>query len=246
MARDVLRDRLGVEVRRVTPPPTPHKQTLVHEVDEVFNEICATAEERSGEAAMTRSRMFNLVQVLDLTRQRQASGLYVECGCYRGASSYVLNRYLQMEDPTFGGEGFHIFDSFEGISELSVEDRPADQAIPWPRHKGLISSPLKVTRRTLSDFPGVTFHPGWIPHSLGEASDGPYRFVHLDLDVHDPTRDCLELFYPRLSPGGAIVCDDYGMWRWPGVATAVDKFSEKHQAPVLRLSSGQAVILARR
>ena len=45
-------------------------------------------------------------------------------------------------------------------------------------------------------------------------------FVHLDVDLYEPTRACLDYFLPRLSPGGFVICDDYGAPTFPGAARA--------------------------
>lgn len=107
-----------------------------------------------------------------------ARGLVVECGCYKGLSTYVLCRSLQMADPTFDGQGVHVFDSFEGLSEPVAEDRIDDPTIPVlgvPRGPGLFRSTLEETRKTLSDFPAITFHKGRIPGSFRAGGHVPAR-----------------------------------------------------------------------
>ena len=36
--------------------------------------------------------------------------------------------------------------------------------------------------------------------------------MHVDVDLYEPTDEVLRYFMPRMSPGGAIVSDDYS-WR---------------------------------
>ncbi len=182
-------------------------------------------------------RLYNLAQMVDFTAG--VEGLVVECGCYRGLSSYLLSRYLAAESPSFTGASFHVFDSFEGLSPLSDHDTTRDPRV----QAGMFAASLDVVRHTLADFPDITFHQGWIPESLAAAPAGPYRLVHVDLDLHDPTRAALEFFYPLLAPGGVMVCDDFGSVRWPGARTAVEGFCSETGARLLRLSSGQAVVL---
>ena len=44
----------------------------------------------------------------------------------------------------------------------------------------------------------------------------------MDTDLYKTTRKQLEVLYPRLSLGGVLHVDDYGMC--PGVKTAVDEY----------------------
>ena len=183
-------------------------------------------------------RLYNLAQMVEFTSG--VPGLVGECGCYRGLSSYLLSRYLQAEEPSYDGASLHVFDSFQGLSPLGDHDTKRDPRVA----AGMFAASLGEVRQTLADFPGITYHPGWIPESLTGAPDGPYRLVHVDLDLHDPTRAALEFFYPRLAPGGALVCDDFGSVRWPGARTAVEGFCSETGARLLRLSSGQALVMA--
>ena len=254
-ATTVARDRLGVDIRRVPRPsaaatpgsaapatkPAVTKSTVLYEVDEQFQAVYADAAARSGGGQISQARMYNLVQALAFTRG--VDGLVAECGVYRGFSSYVLCRYLGLEDPAFTGAGFHAFDSFEGLSDLAPPDRAGDAAIPGPpREAGLFKGSLDDVRHTLADFPDVAYHQGWIPAVFDGTPEGPFRLVHVDVDLHDPTRDALAWFHPRLAPGGMMVVDDYGSIRWPGARAAVDRFGADHGVPVLPLSSAQALL----
>lgn len=253
-ARRLVREAVGIDVRRVprstapavTPPLTAggrplSKRTTIFDVDEQFHSLYSTGAQRSESGGTgADERLWQLVQVLDTTRG--IDGLIAECGFFRGLSAWGTCQYLRLEDPFFRGDGFHIFDSFEGLSEPGPQDR--DDAPGIPVTAGLYRAALEDAHRMMCDFPGVAFHQGWIPDVFSEAPDGPYRMVHVDVDLHDPTRDSVRFFYPRLAPGGALVCDDYGFIRWPGAKEAVDRLVGETGARLLRLSTGQAVLFA--
>jgi hypothetical protein len=42
-----------------------------------------------------------------------------------------------------------------------------------------------------------------------------------------------------------IVIDDYGFTSWPGVKQAVDEFCAFQHAPLIRLTTGNAILLKR-
>ncbi len=246
-----LRQVAGLDVH-LTPPANftrITKSTLHFEIDGDFIRAVDAALERTGEEAPPRGsdaylrqhqKLYSLVQALELTAD--VDGLVAECGCYRGLSALMLCCATGSD-----GAGVHLFDSFEGLSTLVAADQIEDGRVPKGRVKrqaGMFRAPVEDVRRALAAFPAVEIHKGWIPESLAGAPEGPYRFVHLDMDLHDPTAGALEFFYPRLAPGGVLVADDYGAVRWPGVRTAVDAFCTARSVRRLRLSSGQAVLFA--
>jgi hypothetical protein len=175
-------------------------------------------------------------------------GGYAECGVFRGTSSLFLCRAAQTRIPAYAGEGFHLIDSFEGISRPSDEDafdaRSKDGSIVRTSvPQGTLSAPLEVVRMSLRDFPKASLHQGWIPGVFQQLPDMQWAFVHIDVDLFEPTRDCLEYFFPRLNPGGVIVCDDYGSPMFPGARRAWDSFCEANGVPFVVLDTGQSVIL---
>ena len=48
--------------------------------------------------------------------------------------------------------------------------------------------------------------------------------MHVDVDFRQPTIDSVEFFYSRLSPGGILLCDDYGCTTCPEATEAIDGF----------------------
>lgn len=174
-----------------------------------------------------RERFYSLVQLLRKTLPLQ--GLVAECGCFRGLSSYLMCCELKRADSRFDGGSYRIFDSFQGLSEPRAEDAVDDSDpeagnLRQMTRRGQFAAPLEDVREALSAFPRIAYFPGWIPDAFPAETESRYRFVHVDVDVHQPTRDCLEYFYPRLVPGGILVCDDYG---WPGARKAIDDFSAR-------------------
>ncbi len=50
--------------------------------------------------------------------------------------------------------------------------------------------------------------------------------AHIDCDWYEPVMMCLEFIWPRLSPGGCIILDDYNDWM--GCRAAADHFIARH------------------
>lgn len=171
-------------------------------------------------------------------------GEIAECGCFRGLSSHLMLDRLKRTAGDFTGRGYHVFDSFEGLSEPSAADLVSgnDAAAERVRRmcrRGWFAAPLEIVRQGLAEFPDVHYHPGWIPSSFAGMPERRYRFVHLDLDLHDPTLAALEYFYPRLVPGAVVVCDDY---QWPGERKAIQDFCARQGISFATTPTGQAVL----
>ncbi len=80
----------------------------------------------------------------------------------------------------------------------------------------------------LSDFDFFHLYKGWIPNRFTEVEDKQFSFVHIDVDLYEPTRDSVNFFFPKLLENGVIVCDDYGLCQFPGATKAIDEFLEKN------------------
>jgi len=187
-----------------------------------------------------RDRFFLLVREFAATLE--LDGLVAECGCFRGLSSYLLCSRLKKRDPRFDGSGYRVFDSFSGLSEPQREDAndDSDAAGTHPSNvrAGRFTASLDEVRRSLAAFPGIQYFPGWIPQAFPQDA-ARYRFVHVDVDLYQPTKDSLEYFWPRLVSGGRMVCDDYN---WPGAKRAVDAFCAAHGLRARATASHQAVV----
>jgi hypothetical protein len=189
-----------------------------------------------------RARFYELCRLLEETLG--LDGDVAECGCFRGLSSSLLLARLKRANRGFSGAGYHVFDSFEGLSapapaDLATADAAAAERVRQMCKPGYFAAPLEVVKRALAGYPGVEYHPGWIPQSFEGLPERRYRFVHLDLDLHDPTLGALEYFFPRLVPGAIVVCDDYN---WPGERKAVDGFCARQGIKVATTEHGQAVL----
>lgn len=198
--------------------------------NEEFTRFLDRFEERS---LPNVDRKWMVYQLLRLSSE--LPGDTAECGVYRGATSYLICCANLAARP--GPKTHHLFDSFEGLSLPG----PADGA-HWS--KGDLRCGLEEVRRSLSNFNEVRFHPGWIPSSFVDVDDRKFSFVHIDVDLHEPTRDSLAFFYPRMTPGGIIVCDDYGISTCPGATRAVDEFLQDQPEEMLSLPDGGGFLIA--
>jgi len=130
----------------------------------------------------------------------------------------------------------HLFDSFEGLPEPGAEDGSY-----W--HAGDLACSEEAARHNLAGFSHIEYYPGWIPSRFPDVADHRFCFVHVDVDLYWPTRDSLDFFFPRLYPGGMLVCDDYGFDSCPGARRAMDEFFADRRERVIHLPTGQGMVI---
>lgn len=163
-----------------------------------------------------------------------ADGDLAECGVYKGASAWLMCRRARSTNKTI-----FLFDSFQGLS------RPSETDGTWWK-EGALSAGEEFVRKNLEEFSNFRVLPGWIPARFPEVAERRFCFLHVDVDLHEPTLKSIEFFYPRMSPGGVMLFDDYGFGTCPGARAAIDEFFADKPEPVLDLPTGQGLVIRAR
>lgn len=185
--------------------------------------------------ALIQDRRFNLYNLAKAWAP--VDGDLAECGVNVGRGSYLMLAANRGNDKHLYG-----FDSFEGLSKVVEADRPADvQTQAWQANELAVSEDF--ARDNLAAFKGrVTLLKGWIPDRFVDIADKKFSFVHVDVDLYDPTKASIEFFWPRLSAGGLIVCDDYGSRKCPGARRAMDEFAQSVGLRIAELANMQGLL----
>ena len=201
---------------------TWHQLDWWHDRD--FNAFLDRFGERDG---LNTHRKWSLWQLLRLTAG--VAGDTAECGIFEGSSSWLICAANRTREPR---PTHHLFDSFEGLSCPEGEDGGHWQA-------GSLAVSEEVVARNLAPFIGeIRFHKGWIPERFADVADRTFSFVHVDVDLYQPTRDSLLFFYDRLAPGGVLLCDDYGFSTCPGATKAIDECLAGKPEKMVALDAG--------
>lgn len=192
-----------------------------------------------------RGRYYSLYQNAVLTLDRNiGKGDVAECGVWQGHSAHMVASILKKRGFT---NKFFIFDSFQGLSEITPLD--VNELFPLSEkqieeQRSLLACSEDVVRSNLSEFDFMEYYAGWIPSRFDEVEDRKFILVHLDVDLYQPFRDSLMFFYPRLVEGGVIVFDDYGLTQFPGAKTAVDEAVEEfHPTLFYKIPTGGAFLI---
>lgn len=240
---------------RVERFPSDMGSATYWQLDAFYVQLIRDGLARDGSPDMFRTqRFYNLLQAFQSTFDVQ--GETAEAGCLFGLSSFLMCGYEKARNPAFTGAGHHLFDSFISLSYPDSQDLQQQEPNQWigqmlEKRKTATGqwpvggSFLARTRQVLADYPDLTFNVGWIPEVFQGVPRRSYRFVHVDVDLYMPTKASLDFFFPQVVPGGLVVVDDYGFTSWPGVKQAVDEFCSTWSVPLIRLTTGNAILLKR-
>jgi O-methyltransferase len=159
--------------------------------------------------------------------QRAVGGIMAEVGVFQGCSAKLIS---------LGGlpQQLHLFDTFEGLPEPGRREHAA-------MRKGHYAASLSSVKDYLKDQPNIIFHKGMFTGDDVSCADKRFSFVHLDVDLKEGTRLCLEFFYPRMLPGGVIISHDFSYLE--GVREAFTEFLESRQERFIELPSSQVMLI---
>ncbi len=192
---------------------------------EIYKRCLKRAGDQKTDNIYKLLRHLNLYSYIEDVLTRKIEGDFAECGCWNGNSLFATKLLI---DKYNSNKEIHVFDSFEGgLSDFKEEDIEGgsfytNEMIQTIRNQ-FKSSYLKLRNETKS-LKNIYLNKGWIPEVFQSQKDRSYSFVHVDVDLYEPTFESHKYFFERLTKGGIIICDDYGYKQFPGSTRAVEKF----------------------
>ena len=182
---------------------------------------------RHGKRSMLGRRLFteNLLLANSHLGKSGIRGCYVECGTWAGGLSFAMMDTLPQITE------FHLFDSFEGLPEPTIEDGEAakNPANLWHNNNKADYEDF-LQALTCTGHSNVTVHKGWFEETLPQFQPAdPIAILRLDGDWYDSTMTCLLNLYDLVMPGGLIIVDDYD--DWIGCRRALHDFISSTEAP---------------
>lgn len=215
-----------------------HKQTDIRNLP-LFGEL-AERVIRDGRVSLYYDRLFTVYQVLSSWHLRTGASEIlntVEVGVYKGGTSY----FIALLAERLGLPVRHFcFDTFEGHA---AEDINAE-VDTWHIPKAFDDTNFEAVKEYLKRFGNVSVHKGRFQNSTDFISDRKMHFVHLDMDIYEPTLFALQFLRDRMVRGGVILLDDYGFETCPGIEKAVHEFLSANQDYFgMALLGGQFILI---
>ncbi len=191
------------------------------------------------------SRAFTMIGEKRLRQLRQSvedvlrdgvPGDLIETGVWRGGAAIMMRAVLEADGDT--DRNVWLADSFRGL--------PAPNPEKYPRDAGLDLSgfhPLAVSAETVRENvravglldERMRFVEGWFSETLSHIEARAFAVIRLDGDLYESTTDALDALYPKLSPGGYLIVDDYGCFE--ACRAAVHDYRDAHgiREPIVQI-----------
>lgn len=203
-------------------PPTRERKALDLEARSDGSDWPVHAETMVGMA-----RLRNLRALLESVLADEVPGDVIETGVWRGGASIFMRGVLAAHGDT--SRRVWLADSFQGLPPPDAQRYPADEGDALHEIDflavGLDEVKANFERYGLLD-DQVRFLPGWFRDTLPGAAVERLSLLRLDGDMYESTMIALESLYPKLSPGGYVVVDDYGAIA--ACRQAVDEYRAAH------------------
>ncbi len=173
--------------------------------------------ERGGRAWLTpahtmigRKRLENIQFCVERVLADGIGGDLIETGVWRGGATIFMRGILKAHD--VADRAVWVADSFEGLPPPDAVNYPADSGLDLSTIAGLAVS-LETVRDNFARYglldDQVRFLKGYFRDTLPAAPIGRLAVLRLDGDLYESTMQSLTHLYPKLSPGGFVIVDDF-------------------------------------
>ena len=180
-----------------------------------------------GYTMIGRRRLDNLQACAEQVLAEGIPGDFMETGVWRGGATILMRAILRRH--AVADRVVWCADSFEGLPAPGEIDRELTALADFSDRDYLAVSERQVSenfaRFGLLDSQ-VRFLKGWFKDTLPAAPVKRLALLRLDGDLYESTMDALTHLYPKLSPGGFVIVDDYNSWA--GCRQAVTAYREAH------------------
>ena len=155
-------------------------------------------------------RMQNLRELCEQVLTDNIPGDFIETGIWRGGACIMMRAALKAYGDT--SRKVYCCDSFAGLPKGEPDKYPNETKAELHKYKELAVSREQVAsnfeRYGLLD-DQVVFVEGFFADTLPKLTAERFALLRLDGDMYSSTIQALEALYPKLSPGGFIIVDDY-------------------------------------
>jgi O-methyltransferase len=180
-----------------------------------------------AETMVGMQRLTSLQRCVETVLADDIPGDLIECGVWRGGACILMRAVLA----AYGDETRCVWlaDSFAGVPRPDTANYKADKWMRLDLFASILAVPEAEVRANFQRYglldDQVRFLPGWFKDTLPDAPIDRIAVLRLDGDLYESTIQALDALYPRLSPGGFCIIDDYVI---SGCRQAVTDYRAKH------------------
>jgi O-methyltransferase len=187
-------------------------------------------------------RIVSLINSVKYIVENKIPGDFVECGVWRGGSMMVIA--LTLIELGITDRNLYLYDTYQGMSEPSVEDISHDNITAEEQLSKVAKSKeyniwcystLDEVKNNLkkTNYQEARIHyiKGKVEETIPGVLPGKIALLRLDTDWYESTYHELVHLYPLLVAQGILIIDDYGHWK--GSKTATDKYFNENKQHLL-------------
>jgi len=164
--------------------------------------------------------LFQMMKNLPPKTKQEKKVHFAEVGVHRGGGSYFIAACA--EKLGIDNMQLHSFDTFEGHAAQDIQPGMDGEH----QGGGFGNVDFEDVIKYLSEFPNIAVYKGRFQDTSSQIDKNKFHFVHLDVDIYEPTLLALHFFHHRLTLHGVVIVDDYGFTTCPGVKKAISEFLE--------------------
>ncbi|MCO6008063.1 TylF/MycF family methyltransferase [Actinoallomurus purpureus] len=191
-------------------PPIPASWAPAKEYDEL-NRRLGVDWPSVAHTMIGMRRLENVESCMTTVLTDGIPGDFIETGVWRGGTCIFMRAILK----AYGIENRRVWvaDSFQGMPPADSSVHEGDRRLASDRYNDLMAIDLPTVRRNFERYGlldrQVEFLPGWFRDTLPGAPIDRLAILRLDSDLYESTMETLVQLYPKLSPGGFVIIDDY-------------------------------------
>lgn len=171
-------------------------------------------------------RLQNIQTLAEDIFTNNTPGDFIETGVWRGGSCIFMSAILRAYGIT--DRSVYVCDSFEGLPPPKEHEYPADRG-DTHHTAPFLAVGLEQVQTNFEGYDLLTdqvkFVKGWFSDTLPALEVEKLALLRLDGDMYESTIVALENLYPKLSVGGYVIVDDYGL---PNCRRAIADYREFH------------------
>ena len=163
-----------------------------------------------AESMIGLKRMSNIQECVETVIRENVPGDLIETGVWRGGAVIFMRGILK----AYGDATRKVWcaDSFEGLPAPNTALYATDAGDKL-HEKGGLAVGVDIVKHNFERYglldDQVEFLVGWFKDTLPTAPIEALSVLRLDGDMYESTWQAIEALYPKLSPGGFCIVDDY-------------------------------------
>ncbi len=173
-------------------------------------------------------RLRNVRDLVQAALDENIPGDFIETGVWRGGCCILMRGMLAANGVR--GRKVYVADSFAGVPPPKPDLYPVDRDSRLHLHQEL-AVPLEVVKANFDRYglldEQVVFVEGPFCDTLPSLDCDRFALIRLDGDLYESTYVALQHLHPKVSPGGFVIIDDFGVV--PECRQAVLDYRTRHK-----------------